>query len=465
MVACAAAAVALLTAGGSPAGAAQRPGFTTRIQHVVYVIQENHSFDNVLGAWCVQTGRCDGATTGVVKGVGSIPLTTAKDKVVQVAHSAQGQTAAIDGGAMDGFARIIHCGQADAYKCYTQYTPAESSITNVLALATNFTVSDRTFEDGPVSSWGMHVGAVAATQDGFVDSGTPIPGTAGVLSSGWGCDSGRDTTWQDPQTGVQSSVPACVPDRWSDLPHGGAYRSTPVPYVPTIMDSLDAAGLSWKLYGGPPGAATRGHQGDNSGNGTGYGWAICPTFAECLYGSPSKMVDNSQFTADASSGNLPNFSVVTPTQTASQHNGDSMTVGDNWLGSVVSAVENGPDWASTAIFITWDDCGCFYDHVAPPGGAGHQGADDHRQPVRACWWHGPRHGQLRLGARLHRDRVRAAADHTGNHLGFRRLQLLEGLRLHARAAGPGADDHHSGHAGDAAVPGRPRGPHLSRGRR
>jgi phospholipase C len=370
VVACAAVAVAVATAGGSPAVAAHGAGFTTRIQHVVYVIQENHSFDNVLGAWCVHTGRCDGATTGLVKGVGSIPLTTAKDKVVEVAHSAQSQTDAIDRGAMDGFARILHCARSDAYKCYTQYTPPESSITNVLALANNFSLSDRTFEDGPVSSWGMHVEAVAGTEDGFVDSSTPIPGTKGVLNSGWGCDSGRDTIWQNPVTGVQSSVPACVPDAALDIAHGGAYRSTPVPYVPTIMDRLDAAGLSWKLYGGPPTGSSPGHQGDNSGNGTGYGWAICPTFAECLYGSPSKMVDNSQFTADAKSGNLPNFSVVTPTQTASQHNGDSMTVGDNWLGSVVSAVEKGPDWSSTAIFITWDDCGCFYDHVVPPAGLG-----------------------------------------------------------------------------------------------
>ena len=43
-----------------------------------------------------------------------------------------------------------------------------------------------------------------------------------------------------------------------------------------------------------------------------------------------------------------------------------MALGDNWIGSVVSAIENGPDWNSTAIFITYDDCGCFYDHVAPP---------------------------------------------------------------------------------------------------
>ena len=42
-----------------------------------------------------------------------------------------------------------------------------------------------------------------------------------------------------------------------------------------------------------------------------------------------------------------------------------MTAGDNWLGQVASAVMNGPEWRSTALFITWDDCGCFYDQVAP----------------------------------------------------------------------------------------------------
>lgn len=45
-----------------------------------------------------------------------------------------------------------------------------------------------------------------------------------------------------------------------------------------------------------------------------------------------------------------------------------MAVGDNWIGSVVSAIQHGADWPSTAIFITYDDCGCFYDHVPPPNG-------------------------------------------------------------------------------------------------
>jgi phospholipase C len=47
-----------------------------------------------------------------------------------------------------------------------------------------------------------------------------------------------------------------------------------------------------------------------------------------------------------------------------------MAAGDNWIGHVVSAIEHGPDWQSTAVFITYDDCGCFYDHVAPPPGLG-----------------------------------------------------------------------------------------------
>ena len=59
------------------------------------------------------------------------------------------------------------------------------------------------------------------------------------------------------------------------------------------------------------------------------------------------------------------LSIIIPGASQSQHNGDSWVTGDNWIGKVVSAIEHGPDWATTAIFITWDDCGCFYDHVNP----------------------------------------------------------------------------------------------------
>jgi phospholipase C len=125
------------------------------------------------------------------------------------------------------------------------------------------------------------------------------------------------------------------------------------------MDRLDAASLPWKLYVDLP------------GSGGNYGWAMCPTFAGCLYTSQAQnMVSVSSFLGDARGGTLPAFSVVTPTQARSQHNGDSMAVGDNWIGAAVQAIEQGPAWKSTVIFIAYDDCGCFYDHVAPPQGLG-----------------------------------------------------------------------------------------------
>ena len=83
----------------------------------------------------------------------------------------------------------------------------------------------------------------------------------------------------------------------------------------------------------------------------------------------ANLVPDAQFPTDAAAGTLPSFSVVTPGGpdfADSCHNGVSITACDNWVGQLVGAVEHGPDWRSTAVFITWDDCGCFYDQV-PPG--------------------------------------------------------------------------------------------------
>jgi phospholipase C len=71
------------------------------------------------------------------------------------------------------------------------------------------------------------------------------------------------------------------------------------------------------------------------------------------------------FEADAASGTLASVSFVVPGFADSQHNGKSMLQGDNYVASKVAAAMAGPDWSSTAIFISYDDCGCFYDHVSP----------------------------------------------------------------------------------------------------
>jgi outer membrane protein assembly factor BamB/phospholipase C len=321
-------------------------GRSTPIRHVVVIYQENHSFDDVLGALCVQDARCDGATTGTLPDGTTVPLSQEPDLVPEIAHTIVAQTTAVDGGKMDGFGLIDGCTSAKGYACYTQYQP--SQIPNLAALARGFALSDRTFESDAVPSWGAHVDLAAAQMDGFLGD---IPVNAPGLPRGpltWGCDSNNTASWRSP-TGSVLSIPSCIPNQDGS----GPFAPSPAAWIPTIMDRLDGAGMSWRIYGGW---------------GT---WTVCPSFSDCVYGPQrNAAVTYNRVLTDASNGTLPNLSIVIPTGDTSQHNGWSMLKGDNWIGSVVGAIENGPDWRSTAIFITYDDCGCFYDHVPPPPGLG-----------------------------------------------------------------------------------------------
>jgi phospholipase C len=361
LVAAGVATAVLLAGAGSPATArlARSPVGSSPIEHVVVIYQENHSFDNVLGPFCVTTGRCDGASSGQTSDGRTIPLTPALDVVARVEHDVYSQQLAINGGLMNGFDLVGGCEEFLGFVCYSAYKHA--MIPNLWTLASTYAVSDRTFQTETISSWAAHLELVAATADGFTGD-NPVKAKGVTLGKGWGCDSNRVTYWKDPLTGQVSKQPSCVPDQLGN----GPFRPSPVAYVPTILGELDAAALSWKLYASknPPGQPRK--------KANPYGWAICPTFAECIYGpQAANMVETDQILTDAAAGQLPNFSIVLPDQRRSQHNSDSMIKGDNWIGKVVSAIQaDAADWPSTAIFITYDDCGCFYDHVPPPPGLG-----------------------------------------------------------------------------------------------
>jgi len=340
-------------------------GATTRaavtpIQHVVVIFQENHTFDNLLGAVCVQDRlACDTTTSGILDDGTRIPLSVQPDLVPQVDHSVIAQQTAINHGAMDGFNQIAGCGPPQ-FACYTQVPAAE--IPNLAKLAQRYVISDHMFSQNPVPSFGAHLALVAGQQDGFRGD-NPYADASVAPLQGWGCDSRTDEPWLDPTNpdAHDVRVPSCIP-----RPDGyGPYRTSPVKPIPTILDRLTSAGLSWRLYT------------DVNTSGTGYIWSICPYFAECLYDPNNhnrpdpNWVPRSRFAADAAAGTLPAYSVVVPDYALSQHNQTSMVAGDNYLEHLVSAVMNGPpaQWNSTVIFITYDDCGCFYDHVAPPAGS------------------------------------------------------------------------------------------------
>ena len=223
------------------------------------------------------------------------------------------------------------------YSCYSQYQPGQ--IPNVSALARSFVVADRTFSQGLFASSMQHFTLLSGgTTDGFVPDFVVGPATG----PGWGCDSGYRNWWRNPQ-GVISIQPLCVPGppgSFAAAVEPRAVQNSPVPWVPTILDRLDARGLSWKLYTALAGKPD-------------YQWASCPFFADCRYTNQNfGMVPDTQIINDAEAGRLPSFSVLLPgggvSGDTSQHNETSMIVGDNWIGAVINAIENGPDWSTTA---------------------------------------------------------------------------------------------------------------------
>jgi phospholipase C len=362
------------------------------IQHVVVLLMENHSFDNVLGKFCnevstrkiVRPGpdaHCNGVVQGTEANGTVVPLAPAIDLVPQSGHEVQTQVADIDGGKMDGFNATGNC-QLHPKVCYSQFDPQSgpcalgSCIPNLSTLATDYTVSDSTFELYTSPSFEGHEYFVTANQDGFLGNnphpagyfGAGVAPTPVSQGGGWGCDSGDSTYWVDPTTKVQSLIPSCIADKTGSLgPNWAGYTGVKAPYVPTIFDELDARSMSWKIYGGTGSATGAGGTGitGESWN-AGYMWAICPTFAECLYSKQANnLVPASNVVTDAAAGQLPSFSIIAPTATNSQHNTNSMSKGDDYIGQVISALQSGPEWSSTAVFITYDDCGCFYDHVNP----------------------------------------------------------------------------------------------------
>lgn len=73
-----------------------------------------------------------------------------------------------------------------------------------------------------------------------------------------------------------------------------------------------------------------------------------------------------QYFAAAKTGNLPAVTWVVPNERNSEHPPALVSTGQAWVTKVINAAMQSPNWSSTAIFLTWDDWGGFYDHVAPP---------------------------------------------------------------------------------------------------
>jgi phospholipase C len=344
---------------GTPSATERAVHLKSPIQHVVFIYRENHSFDNMFAIYCVHTHKCDGRT-GTVRLTNGPHLTQrATDISPEICHEVRCMVTAVNNGRMDGFDRIRGCfaNSKVPYGCLQQYRPEQ--IPTATWMANHGVIADRFFSELNPSA-GAHMFVFTGEDKlGFIGNNPGYLPTGYPEGPGWGCDSNKKGDWVDPLTTQHGRQFFCNPNaQW--LPNGGAAGPTKVRAAPDFFTSiLDPNGISWLNYGGVP------------------AWNLPPYHAKALAKDRHKMVPESRILKDARAGRLPNVSFVTPQyytpdveRATSQHPQTSTAVGDNFINDVLAAVRAGSQASSTAVILTYDDCGCFYDHVAPPRGLG-----------------------------------------------------------------------------------------------
>jgi phospholipase C len=291
------------------------------IQHIVVIMQENRSFDNLFNGF----PGADTAQSGLDEGV-SIPLqpvSLADSRDLEHSHKRWWKD--WDMGAMDGFAQEgAHPGTLPY-----SYVP-EDEVEPYWTMAREYTLGDRMFQSNTGPSFVAHQYMIAG------QSGDVAENPTGTV---WGCDAGPGTT------------AALIGPNGTELP--GVY---PCFDYQTIADLLDAKGVTWRYYA--PG------DGDSF-----FVLSAFQAIRHIRFGSDWKesvISPQNRVLVDIAHGELAQVTWIVPDWTHSDHPGSGSTEGPDWVASIVNAVGNSPFWDSTAIFISWDDWGGWYDHVQPP---------------------------------------------------------------------------------------------------
>jgi phospholipase C len=341
----------------TPAPTAPMSGGTGihKIQHVIVIMQENRSFDSYFGTFPgaegipMQNGIPSVCVSDPQTGVCVKPYHDAADKNSGGPHGQTNAGADINGGKMDGFiAQAVKASKS----CASAFDPncSNGTTTNVLgyhdqreipnywSYAKTYTLQDRMFE--PNASWSL-------PEHLFMVSEWAANCTSDDPNS---CQNALQNPGQLAKNGAKTPVYA-----WTDL---------------TYLMHKNA--VSWKYYvaeGTRPDCEN--HAATCSAKpqqvGTPEIWNPLPWFTTVKQDNQLGNIQTvDHFYSDAKAGTLPAVSWVVPNDAVSEHPPALVSTGQAYVTNLVNAVMSGPDWNSTAIFLSWDDWGGFYDHVAPP---------------------------------------------------------------------------------------------------
>jgi phospholipase C len=305
------------------------------IKHVVVIVQENRSFDNLFAGFAGADAPLEGRMNGRL-----IPLHTVHfAPLINVNHDFAPAVAAWNHGKMDGFTGAA---SGTGYSLDLPYAHLDRpEIQPYWDMAKQYVLADHMFptEFGP--SFTGHLSLIAGT--------TSLSRTTSVannpIGGPWGCDAvpGTVSFTVDVERRIRIAGPPCYTQ------------------FKTMANVLDAGQVSWKYYA----PAFSGSDVDKGG----VLWSSFDAIKAVRY-SPDWDADivspQTQVLKDAAAGTLPAVAWVIPDWEWSDHPSTGTDYGPSWVGDVVNAIGQGPDWKSTAIVIVWDDWGGWYDNVPPP---------------------------------------------------------------------------------------------------
>ena len=349
------------------AASCAKPRVANPIKHIIIIMQENRSFDSYFGTYPGANGIPQNICVPIDPanpGQGCVaPFHDPNDINAGGPHNGSNAQSDADDGItraiMDGFvyqqtvgfqnscggsnARApvsVRCGPfvpgTNLHDVMGYHTDAE--LPNYWAYAKNFVLQDQMYE-------GVRAYSMAAHLD---------------MTSLWSalCSNPLDVT-------------TCVTSPNPTVPNG---NNVIFPWV-NFFQLLDLHGVSWKYYLGSglepdcnDDAMTCDPQ-EQASQVAGF-WNPVPAYASVESQGQTYLAahnpDIDQFLIDIKNGTLPAVSWIVPSNGLSEHPPAGITAGQDYVTSLINAVMQSPYWSSSAIFLSWDDWGGFYDHVIPP---------------------------------------------------------------------------------------------------
>ncbi len=340
--------------GSSPSTTTTPPA--SKIQHVVVIVQENRTPDNLFQDSVLISRGADIKNYGIDSKGNKITLTpTILNTDYDLGHNHSNFLQLYDNGKMDG-------GDLNSVKCnpgapacpppypWFQYVQA-SDVGPYWQLAETYTFGDRMFQTNQGPSFPAHQ---------FILAGTSAPSTGSSMFVAENPFFGSDPF----------HVAGCIAppvERVNLITPSGDESQLVYPCFdhPTLTDIFDTAKISWRYYSPSAGIIW------NSPTAIEHMCvpnAAPPNGTACTgpeYTS-NVVLNSAQVLTDVANGQLASVSWVIPRGQSSDHPGGNDGSGPSWVASVVNAIGNSQYWSNTAIIITWDDWGGWYDHVPPP---------------------------------------------------------------------------------------------------